>query len=323
MNDPDTHCHLSCHPVGSAQDLISTLQKLKFSPRTLNVMSTYIYDLEHLETMVDLDADQIIVPFLGIHPWYSHLFSIDKIPKEEHYSLVLSFVSQDLILVLPDPIPLDSHLQKIEELAEKFKRSGRIFGIGEIGLDKIFKIPSSGYFGNVNYTDVSLTKSKVSIDHQLAVFCRQMELADRLKVPVSLHCVKAHGPLYDTVARNYIHCSNVILHSYSGSGDQAQRWVNDFKKLKRKLSFSFSDFVNGKEEKNSDLKKLVLMLHQSQILLESDIAIDEIFLNGKKDSYLAAMSRIELQICHIKGWDLNHGRELFRDNSLVIHLSIV
>lgn len=316
MNVPDSHCHLSCHPVGNPSELIKTLNDCNFALHSFNVMSTSAYDLPYLVRLVEEDHTHVIVPFLGIHPWYSHLFMTGEYTKEAHYSKVLSDITPELILALPQPISLHEHLDWLQNLAGQYKRKGRKFGVGEIGLDKLFRIPSSGYYGGPDLENVTLTKSKVRMEHQRLLFCAQMELANNLQVPVSLHCVKAHGALYDEIAGNYLSCPRVILHSYSGSVDQAQRWVRDFRQQRRNLMFSVSQFVNGKAEKSSDLQALVLLLEDHQILLESDFPIDKYFLEGAIDDYTKAMKEMYLELCRLKGWTFDAGQVILLSNSL-------
>lgn len=318
MNVPDSHCHLSCHPIGDPIKLIAVLNDSSSSLSSFNVMSTNAYDLPYLDKLVEEDLKRAIVPYLGIHPWYSHLFMTKKLTKEEHYSKVLSDLTPELILALPQPILLQEHLERLQRLADKYKSTKRSFGIGEIGLDKLFRIPSTGYYGSINLENVTLTKSKVRMEHQLHVFIAQMELANRLEVPVSLHCVKAHGALYDAISGNYLSCPHVILHSYSGSIDQAQRWVTDFKQQKRSLMFSLSQFVNGKPEKSTDLQALILLLEDHQILLESDFPIDQYFLKGKIDKYTKAMDDMLSEICRIKGWTFDACEKTILTNSLLL-----
>lgn len=321
MNVFDSHCHLSCHPIGDPKELISVLHDCDYSTHSFNIMSTNAYDLPYLEKLVEEDSKDVIVPYLGIHPWYSHLFSLENSSKEDHYSNVLSDVTPELIQTLPEPISLQEHLDRLYKLGNKYKSIGKAFGIGEVGLDKLFRIPSSGYYGSPHLENISLTKSKVRMEHQLEIFRAQMELANELQVPVSLHCVKAHGALYDALSSKYLSCPHIILHSYSGSLDQAKRWVKDFKEQNRKLMFSLSQFVNGKVEKSADLQALVLLLEDHQILLESDFPIDQYFLKERTDEYTEAMKEMQSEICRLKGWTFGAGQAILLTNSgqLITH----
>lgn len=312
----DSHCHISCHPQReTAQELIKHLNDLPY-PYSFNVMTTNSWDLEYLEAMVDLDSTLIITPFLGVHPWYSHLYSVSISNREEHYRLVLTDISLDLLENLPDPIPLQDHLHRLRRFAAHLTKKNKKFGIGEIGLDKLFRIPSSGYFGNLNYKGQPvLTKSKVRIEHQMLIFRELLDLANQFNVPVSLHCVKAHGVLYDTLRDNYMEIPEIILHSYSGSLDQALRWINDFKKVKRRLSFSVSNFVNGKSEKLADLEALLNVLEDRQILVESDFPIDEYYLNCKGKDHQLAMKSIQKTVFKFKDWDFDFGMKVLQINS--------
>lgn len=310
----DSHCHISCQPKSEdAQRLINSLEGMAF--QKYNIMSTNPWDLDFLLSLKGMDHQNLVIPYLGIHPWYSHLFSFTTITKEEHYTAVLSEVTLELLEVLPEPVLVDKHLQKIEKFASSLKESGQLLGIGEIGLDKLFRVPNSGYFGSNHRQEPKLTKSKVRIEHQMAIFKVQLELAERIRVPVSLHCVKAHGPLYDVIRDHSKQCPHLILHSYSGSLHQAQRWIKDFKKQNRKLSFSFSKFVNGKPEKIGDFNALLDALDDLQILVETDYPLDEYILNGKQDEYSMAMESIQTTIGEFKGWSPEFSRHVLNMNS--------
>lgn len=84
--------------------------------------------------------------------------------------------------------------------------------VGEIGLDKAARTPETG---------------KTEWESQLAVFKVQMRLAGVLGRPVSVHCVRAHGALYEVLkdlqqSNGEAALPTVALHSYTGSPDMAE-----------------------------------------------------------------------------------------------------
>ncbi|CAK9439031.1 uncharacterized protein LODBEIA_P32550 [Lodderomyces beijingensis] len=237
-----------------------------------------------------LQNRDIIVPYFGVHPWFSHLFYLDsaeKPDKRAHYNRVLKPTpSEDLLAVLPEPMSLSQHSRRSEEIIAKYKLAR--FGVGEIGLDKLFRVPNAGFLGNPAYgkaADIAndevdkLSKSRVSIQHQMDVFRYQLKLAERLNRQVSVHCVKAHGVLYDEMMK--FPSLTVLLHSYTGSIDQARRWIKS--KKQQALFFSFSNWING--EKLQLLELLATELDRGQILTESDIYIDRLFTHDKHAEY--------------------------------------
>lgn len=313
MATPDTHCHLgvSCR-LSDADTLAAKLDACE--ARQFHLMSTNQWDVAIVDAIAG--ATDSVVPYYGVHPWYSHLFALDaSLSKEQHYQSVLSGFSAELLPFLPDPIPLDEHLRHIEGLAGK---QGKPFGIGEIGLDKLFRIPSNGYYGNPASRDVKLTNARVKMEHQVEVFRRQLDLANTLRKPVSLHCVKAHGPFFDMVCPNFLDISAVILHSYTGLVDQAQRWIRE-NKGQRKLLFSFSNYINASEDKLPALQGVVRALDDSQVLAESDMPLDRYFLHDKQKEYYDHLTNIVSELAAARGWTTGECERIVAANAAELH----
>lgn len=295
----DAHCHLG---VEFTPDAASQLAKnIKSEDVTFCLMSTNGIDLPIIAEIAQ-EAHNV-VPYYGVHPWYSHLFAVEELlDKKEHYTSILDpKPNEELLSILPEPVSLQKHLEKIRELVGICESEGRRYGIGEIGLDKLFRIPSNGFYGNqLIKEDVKLTNSKVTMKHQLEVFKQQLELALELQVSVSMHCVKAHGPFFDTVKKYSI--PNIVLHSYSGSVDQAKAWVREYKKRKELLMFSFSNYINATENKLSVLGQLVGVLGDEQILTETDMPLDRFFPKAS-EQYYSHLDGIMSALRGFKGWD--------------------
>lgn len=287
--------------------------------RFFHLMSTNHWDMDFVLKLAA--SSNSVVPYMGIHPWYSHLYRLDpKLDKKQHYEVCLEpGPSDELLNVLPEPIDLEEHLQKIRKLAQTYDEKGVPYGIGEIGLDKVFRVPSNGYFGNQNEPKgVVLTKSKVSMDHQTQVFIRQLELANLLSKQVSVHCVKAHGPLFEIVSKNFSSISHVILHSYTGSLDQAKSWIREFARQKRQLRFSFSNYINASAPKEDSLRELLKVLDDTQILLESDMPVDRFLLEvgEQAEEYFGQLCNVGRVICEAKGWEIEEGMARLHHNAL-------
>ncbi|CAX43232.1 uncharacterized protein ymr262w homologue, putative [Candida dubliniensis CD36] len=294
VNLSDSHCHFN--PECTASDTEKFASKLneksiQIPNNYFHLMTTQHLDLEFIDTLLTrLDNPRVLVPYFGVHPWFSHLFYIGNTPpsKEEHYRKVLKpEPSNELLATLPDPIDLHKHKDRFLEIIDKHKLE--IFGIGEIGLDKLFRVPSNGYCGNLNFptsTENRLSACRVDISHQLEIFKYQLTLADQLKKQVSLHCVKAHGLLFDEVKK--FPNITVILHSYTGSIEQAQVWIKSLPE--DKLYFSFSNWING--EKVEALKALVRALRPTQILVESDIDVDRSLIEERQTQHFDHLNGI-------------------------------
>ena len=94
--------------------------------------------------------------------------------------------------------------RKMEQLAANEK----VVAIGEIGLDY--------------YYDLSDRQT------QRDVFAEQLEIADRLHLPVTLHIRDAYGDAWDILRAQKRHLNNGVLwHCYSGSAEFARQAVRE------------------------------------------------------------------------------------------------
>lgn len=124
----------------------------------------------------------------------------------------------------PDPISISTFLTNMEaNLA-----AHPISHVGEIGLDRAFRIPNPPEIAadkrNPKHTDLA-----TPVSHQLRVVEAQVDLAIRLGKNVSLHSVRAPQETVDMLRRfkaekgegwQRIH---VCLHSFGGSAESAKQ----------------------------------------------------------------------------------------------------
>lgn len=87
---------------------------------------------------------------------------------------------------------------------EQCALAGGFVAIGECGLDWV---------------------SNVAREAQVVVFERQLELANRLSVPVVLHCVRAFEEVMSALKRKSV--KRAVFHSFIGSVQQAERVVHE------------------------------------------------------------------------------------------------
>ena len=168
-----------------------------------------------------------VVPSFGWHPWFSHQLYDDgaseptfKPPPQEnddgallaakkaHYQAVLAPSPQDddFIRSLPTPMPLSSFINSTRSRLGSYP----IALVGEIGLDKAFRLPQKWDPSEEASRDSGLTPGgregrllsphRVRMQHQQTIMLAQARLAGELCRPVSLHGVQAHGVLYDAVS---------------------------------------------------------------------------------------------------------------------------
>jgi len=115
-------------------------------------------------------------------------------------------------------------------------------GVGEIGLDR--------WMENPNLPD------------QEAVFLQQLELAAERNLAVSIHCLKAWGPLENALKNNPRPERGFLVHSYGGSAEM----IPVFAKLGAYFSFSGYFAHDRKSAQREVFKKVPL----DRLLLETD-----------------------------------------------------
>jgi Tat protein secretion system quality control protein TatD with DNase activity len=235
-----------CHPTDTMSS-IATIKNMK--ARILTVMATRAEDQKLVVSTANKHsirsadpaqwtAEECIVPCFGWHPWFSHQMYItpdadlkkeeNSEPKDQgpltgqaktsHYQSVLQpFRSepseQDLQIYasLPDPTPLSAFLA----LTRQHLKANPFALIGEIGLDRSFRIPES-WTGNPELwakrnSDLTpggregrrLTPFRCSPAHQKKVFRLQLDLAAEMGRAVSVHGVQAHGLVLEVLSETW------------------------------------------------------------------------------------------------------------------------
>ncbi|KAI1409133.1 hydrolase [Hypoxylon sp. FL1857] len=231
-----------CHPTDTMAS-IASIPDMK--ARVLTVMSTRSQDQDLVSdvasrygvkdgnmTMSPCSSDEgRLVPCFGWHPWFTYQIYDDlssnptfdgtssgKIP---HYDKVLapSPSSKDVSFSegLPDPRPLSEFLQETRSRLEKHP----LALIGEVGLDKAFRLPQSWTSSHEAQRDEGLTPGgregrllsphRVQMSHQAAILQAQLRLAGEMGRAVSVHGVQAHGVLHDTIAELWKGHEKVVL----------------------------------------------------------------------------------------------------------------
>ncbi|MBQ9265545.1 MAG: TatD family hydrolase [Bacilli bacterium] len=131
----------------------------------------------------------------------------------------------------------------IDEIRSLAKTSKKVISIGEIGLDYYWE----------NAPEIK--------EKQKIMFKEQIELANELNLPISIHCRNAIQDCYNVLKENKVKKTG-IMHCYSGSKEMAK----EFEKLGYKIAFGgVLTFKNSK-----DSKETLLNIKKESIVFETD-----------------------------------------------------
>lgn len=261
--------------------------------------------------------------YVGLHPWWSHHLSLlpstssEKLSKWSHYSALFPGYfdsikagpasendaiegnnhqeSQSngrsevdaLYASLPEPIHLDDWIEgTLNSNLESHTRAM----LGEVGLDKAFRLPvprssfpaaPTSEQNSEEKTDWQVppsdrkkrafTNLKVPMGHQVAFLRAQLEVAFSLSRNVSFHSVQAQGPTVDLISslgqtspQFTKSKSKICMHSYGGSAETIAILIRHHPK---RLYFSFSTTINARLDR---LHALIQAVPKDRLLVESD-----------------------------------------------------
>lgn len=213
----DAHCHptdtlSSINDVPNMRTTALTIMATRGEDQELVSEAASRHGVTDRDTSRWLDSSQRIVPSFGWHPWFSHHIVDDiegnsRIEKRAHYMSALTPAPEDdsFILHLPEPKLLST---LISETRSRLQRHPNAL-VGEIGIDRAFRIPTAWLPHEENSRDPSLTPGsregrklsnyRVQLSHQKLLLKAQLRLAGEMYRPVSIHSVQAHGAVLEVL----------------------------------------------------------------------------------------------------------------------------
>ena len=348
-----------CHPT----DTVASIEQVSsMKCRALTIMATRRQD-QHL--VVDFakklgyvegtEAKKFVIPSFGFHPWFSHQILDDRDRKvhdlpstRDHYKQVITPCPEDeeFLVSLPEPQRLSEILHETRELLVQFPYAV----VGEIGLDKAFRIPGTELLDPSREADPALTPGSrdgrklspyhVDMDHQRKVLTAQLNLAGEMQRAVSVHGVAAHGVVFDTLSATWRgHEKNLGSkrerrglpmdeathvdgdYSYSGSAVKpfppriclhSYSGAADTVKLYLQPAIPANIFFS--------FSTLVNFSSSSKKAIESIRTVPHDKILAESDLHAAGQKMDELmedivrRICAIKGWSLQHGVKQLESN---------
>jgi Tat protein secretion system quality control protein TatD with DNase activity len=247
-----------CHPT----DTMSSIEAIpSMNARVLTIMATRAQDQDLVTSVADKFAikstkakewkeEECVLPCFGWHPWFSHQMYVsdgdgnktrlEGESKLRHYQSVLAPEREELsdedrhaFSSLPDPLPFKEFLLQTKANLQRYPLSL----VGEIGLDRSFRIPESWIPELEEKRDQGLTPGgregrklsqyRVGLQHQKKIFKMQLQLAAELDKAVSIHGVQAHGMVFETLRELYAgHEKKVLSKRERKKLDQEQ--LHDF-----------------------------------------------------------------------------------------------
>lgn len=352
-----------CHPT----DTMSSIDNIpNMKVKVLTIMATRREDqdlvgevarrfpLNHKDEL-ESPSSTSVVPAFGWHPWFSYQLFDDRIVNEKpdaitHYKDVLSPMPEDeaFLKTLPKPTSLTQFLAETEKRLIQYPFAL----VGEIGLDKSFRLPEQWRPDEVESRDPSRTPGsrdgrklshyKVQLAHQEVVLEAQLRLAAKMKRPVSVHSVQAHGAVYSVLQRLWsgheklssrqrkrrasalaAHFTEdhddeledferpspfpprVCMHSYSGPAEFIREFLHN--KIPVDVYFSFSDAINFSLRSHEKVAEVIKAVPDSTILVESDLH----YAGSDMDDRLGLIVH---RVCSIKNWPIEEGVQILGQN---------
>lgn len=164
----------------------------------------------------------------------------------------------------------------IIELIKKFAPNEKIVGIGEIGLD---------YYWDKSFNEL-----------QKEIFIKQVNLANELNLPISIHDRDAHKDTFD-ILKKYNKNSKIVLHCFSGSVEFAQECIKEGWYIALGGVVTFKNAIK--------MKEVAVDIPLDRLLLETDAPyLTPVPYRGKENEP-AYLKFVAEEIAKLRGISIN------------------
>jgi Tat protein secretion system quality control protein TatD with DNase activity len=321
----DAHCHPTDHP-----ETLSFIDSK--ASGTLSAMATRPNDQIIVEGFAR-DNPDLVVPFFGIHPWFAHLYKVDE-EGEHHNSILKPAPSDEFISHLPE---LHSWENYLKDLRSRLSANPKA-QVGEIGLDKSFRLPWHTNGERDPAPRRELSPYKTTQEHQIRLFADQCRIAGEFNRAISVHGVQCHGLVFTALQSLWKGHENkskghqkrqkkllndnpeeeeedqakstslpypprICIHSASLPIETVKQYLHST--IPSKVYFSFSTVINARY--GQKLLDLISAIPEDRILIESDWHSE----GSIRRSQLHDIARI---VIHQKKWSIEEGIEKLEKN---------
>jgi TatD DNase family protein len=153
------------------------------------------------------------------------------------------------------PTSVKEDFEEELEVVEFWLSKRKFYGIGEIGID--------------------LYWDKTFREEQEYVFCKQLKMAEKFDLPLSIHLRESYDVVLENVKKEYFDGIRGVFHCFSGTAKQA----------KEVIELGFKIGIGGTVTfKNSGVDKMLEKLRPDDIVLETDSPyLAPVPLRGKRN----------------------------------------
>ncbi|KAI7907612.1 uncharacterized protein BX663DRAFT_491449 [Cokeromyces recurvatus] len=310
-------CDSHCHPHDDLNNL-SQIYQLKTGHITIMGVRQDDWDVVAQVTNENNKLyEKRCIPCFGIHPWFSHFVMTQdeskKSPKEYYYSILKSPNKEELdemVNSLTEPFQYDVWYNSLRQRLLDYPYAL----VGEVGIDRSARLLPGGA---LDWHGRKPTQVQTSIEHQLAIFDIQSQLARELNRGISVHCVQGQGHLFEFLKKQSSQFSTrqlkklkrtpntlrMCLHSFGG----APATITQFLELKGfEIYVSFSVCINARLLPAKKLIELIKIVPEDRLLIESDL--------NSPNGIDICMVEIAKIVAEARGWTIQQVVEITNRN---------